>query len=814
MPCSCINLKVALVDLIPIAVSNALNIRIFIIYNSTRRIMEGTDIFPYQLSDKIKSTLPYIILHFNNEHYSGTQHVAASQRTLTPSPSPCIPPSAQCCVTTSSLSAQCCVTTSSLSAQCCVTTSLPSAQCCVTTSSPSTQCCVNTSTASTSIASSLFITPPCMSTQNKPELLTDDLSINDKELSIVYYNIQDYLSSYDKSACDDSGSHSKIDMLRYILRNQPPTVLSLSETKLSRKISDSELYIPGFDLFRKDRTRKGGGVAIYCNTNFRPSVVMLPDNIFSTRIEVLVLKVSPPNYNAFMVCAIYRPPSLKVAWIRDFYALLNWLSLQKVHSVILGDLNEDLLTNPDFATNIALSFNMKQHIIEPTRITVHSKTLIDHIYTTDATTLSCSGVYELHLSDHRAVYCFINSLSRISSRLPEPPRTTEYRMFDKINIDQLTHDLTAAPWSVAMAFDNIDDQLDSFMKLFNDVWNIHAPIIKRRVRKQATPWMTPKVLQAIHKRDHAYRNSLKSPSDGNRIKYKSLHNKATSAIRNAKRVFFTEGARKGTKQFWRNIKLCTGFGKAKVFRTPWPCSNKQSSTCSANMVNKHFIDSISSIINSISTKRTCSLDQVDASDQTKDDNAFLVRKISSADVEVAIASLSDTASTGMDNISSKMLKLSRKTISGVLAEIFNNSITMSSFPVQWKQAVVIPIFKKGDVTDVNNYRLISLLPVLSKVFEKIIAAQFCQHIENSCILSPSQFGFRLGRSTESALLRLSKLLFTARQNGRFTSLTTIDFSKAFDCICHSRLLNKLSHYKISHESILSLNHTYWTAANV
>ena len=171
-------------------------------------------------------------------------------------------------------------------------------------------------------------------------------------------------------------------------------------------------------------------------------------------------------------------------------------------------------------------------------------------------------------------------------------------------------------------------------------------------------------------------------------------------------------------------------------------------------------------------------------------------------MEVAIVSLSDTASTGMDNISSKMLKLSRKTISGVLAEIFNNSITMSSFPAQWKQAVAIPIFKKGDVTDVNNYRPISLLPVLSKVFEKIIAAQFCQHIENSCILSPSQFGFRLGRSTESALLRLSKLLFTARQNGRFTSLTTIDFSKAFDCICHSRLLNKLSHYKISHESIL------------
>ena len=148
-----------------------------------------------------------------------------------------------------------------------------------------------------------------------------------------------------------------------------------------------------------------------------------------------------------------------------------------------------------------------------------------------------------------------------------------------------------------------------------------------------------------------------------------------------------------------------------------------------------------------------------------------------------------------------MLKLSLHAISPILAEIFNYSIMTSTFPDRWKLAAVVPIFKKGEVNNISNYRPIALLPVLSKVFEKVSAKQLLEHLDNTCSLSSSQFGYRQGLSTESALLRLSKLLFSARQTSMYTSVTTIDFSKTFECLNHSLLMNKLHQYGLSNSTV-------------
>ena len=246
-----------------------------------------------------------------------------------------------------------------------------------------------------------------------------------------------------------------------------------------------------------------------------------------------------------------------------------------------------------------MSFNFFRHITEPTRITSHSRTLIDHQYITGTNLITFSGVCELNMSDHRAVYCFMNSLSRCSTRVKHPLHVVEYRNFNKLDVSRLENDLSTAPWSVVSALDDVNDKVECFLKLFTDVWNTHAPIIKRRVRKRVTPWMTPNVLHLIQSRDRAYRNQLKCNSEKKRLEYKSLRNRAAGAIRNAKRAFFIYGAHKGKKQLWRNIKLCTGYGKAKSFRSPWPCTNNFAATNSANMVNKHFIDSVLQIINGI-----------------------------------------------------------------------------------------------------------------------------------------------------------------------------------------------------------------------
>ena len=627
-------------------------------------------------------------------------------------------------------------------------------------------------------------------------LLDDDFMLIGNKISILHLNIQGLLGSF-KSVSTDVGSHSKLDFLRHMLINAPPTIFCLSETKLSNKIDNSELSIAGYEVFRNDRTRNGGGVAVYCRSTFNPSVLSFPPDLISTKLESLTLKVSPPGFKPFIVCSIYRPPKLPVAWVRDFHALLNWLLLQKQESVIVGDFNVDLMTNQDFASEIKLSFNISQHVSLPTRITFSTSTLIDHLYSTSTDMISNSGVCELHLSDHMAIYGILTSVNYHRSANSGYKRLIEYRNLAKLDISKLTTDLASAPWSVLDISDDVNDKLDSFLHIFLDIWNTHAPIVSRCGRTCPTPWMNNLVLNLIHKRDLAYRTFLRMRTDVAKMLYKQLRNQTVKAIRNAKRTFFIQSARAGPRQFWRNIKLCTGFGKAKSFRTPWPCANVKSATSSANLLNNHFILSINNIIDNLpkSTDPTSS-NSIDTSNDSIT-STFSFHTITASEVEETIDSLSSTASTGSDNISTKMIKLSCKAVSHILADIFNCSLTSGIFPQKWKDAVVIPVFKKGDVNIMDNYRPIALLPVLSKVFEKIIVAQLVKFVEDSSTLSPSQFGFRQGLSTEKALLRLSKLLFSSKQSGMFSAMCTIDLRRAFDCLNHQVMLKNLTKYGFS-----------------
>ena len=201
----------------------------------------------------------------------------------------------------------------------------------------------------------------------------------------------------------------KLDMLLNLLRSQPPAVMGTSETISADSIDSSELNIPGFDFFRKDRNRLDGRVAFLCNLSLNPTLIALPSDILSTKLEVLAMKIAPQNYSLLLLCVIYRPQSLPAARIRDYHSLLNWLSL-RLPSVVLRDLNVDLLTNPDFATEILTCFNISKHIIWPMRITAHSKTLLDHIYSSDRDMISNEGEVELHLSDQKAAFCFLNRI--------------------------------------------------------------------------------------------------------------------------------------------------------------------------------------------------------------------------------------------------------------------------------------------------------------------------------------------------------------------------------------------------------------------
>ena len=142
-----------------------------------------------------------------------------------------------------------------------------------------------------------------------------------------------------------------------------------------------------------------------------------------------------------------------------------------------------------------------------------------------------------------------------------------------------------------------------------------------------------------------------------------------------------------------------------------------------------------------------------------------------------------------------------------MAIIINQSLDTGVFPTKLKIAKVIPIFKKDDDTKFSNYRPISILPTISKVFERVIFEQLYNYINSLNLFYHGQYGFRENHSTELAALELIDRVIQYLDKGETPISVFLDLSKAFDTLDHSILLSKLEYYGI-HDNDLELFKSY------
>ena len=177
--------------------------------------------------------------------------------------------------------------------------------------------------------------------------------------------------------------------------------------------------------------------------------------------------------------------------------------------------------------------------------------------------------------------------------------------------------------------------------------------------------------------------------------------------------------------------------------------------------------------------------------------SFEFEEVDIALVHQELSCLKTNKATGLDQISAKLPKDSASTIAYSLTKIINASLVSETFPDIWKKGKIIPLFKCNDPTAPNNYRPITILPVLSKIMERIVHRQIYKYLQEHKLITSDQFGFRPYLSTNVALTRVTEEILYNMDNKLITGAVFIDLRKAFDTVDHTLLLTKLRHIGFS-----------------
>jgi len=593
------------------------------------------------------------------------------------------------------------------------------------------------------------------------------------------------------------GIRSKFEQLETMLKSTENdiSILGITETKLGSDHPNSAFYVDGYKLFRNDKMDGSGGLIVYVREDI---ICKRRENLEENDFESLWLEIFPKLRKSFLICFIYRNPNSNVSWNERFEVQMEKALDEQKEVILLGDFNKDLL-NPQIKSNwedYMTSFGLTQKVNVATRVIANrSKTLIDHIYSNQCSNISYIDVPQIGLSDHFPV--FLTRKTNVSAPKLSHHSIT-YRSLKKFNEENFKNDLMCIPWDVIKVFDDVNDALDSWYTLFNEVLDRHVPIKRQRVKRPNQPsWLTPEIIEGMKQRDR-----LKSLGDEEN--YRKARNNVTELIRNSKKKHFAnmiDNSKQNPGNIWKVFKEF-GAGKGN-------CSSKNNNIFTikkngqylddskdiANEFNSFFISIAENLKEPVEPTSHERLEKF-CKEKLANDKFFEIPEITVEKVLKYLKGLDTSKSTGVDNIGPRLLRISAPFISESLAYLCNLSFKEGKFPALWKEAKVKPLHKAGDHDDVNNYRPISILPVLSKLIETHVNNSIMSYLECNDLLYVNQSGFRPSHSCETALVSMIENWLKALNNGYLVGVVLIDFRKAFDLVDHDILLDKLKVYQL------------------
>ena len=371
---------------------------------------------------------------------------------------------------------------------------------------------------------------------------------------------------------------------------------------------------------------------------------------------------------------------------------------------------------------------------------------------------------------------------------------------------------------------------DEFVKCFMEIMDKHIPLKTKYVRTNQGPFITKIIRKEIMKRSQFRTKLFKSNSTNiDRIAYKKQRNLCTKLIRNAKKVFYSKlspSSISDNKTFWKVMK--------PLF------SDKVLSDENITLVDNNVItqkaSNISDIFNDFFGNAVKNLNILGNSDLYIDDENekdIILRALKKYEHHPSIVKIKEMMNDYQEsfsfhyvvyeNVFSELMKLKISTacpkhsipvamirdnldiFTNKLLYDFNISVDECYFPSNLKKADITPVHKKGTKLDKTNYRPVSILPAISKIFERLLFKQINNYMENK--LSKNQCGFRKNFSAQHCMVVLLEKWRAAMDKKNHAGMILTDLSKAFDCLTHDLMIAKLSAYGFDYPSV-KLIHDY------
>ena len=591
-------------------------------------------------------------------------------------------------------------------------------------------------------------------------------------------------------------------------------VIGISETKIQKNVNPNfDLDIRGYTPFSTPTLASKGGVLLYvadkydCKPRKDLEKIVSKDHVLESAFAEIVV---PTKKNIILGC-IYRHPSMDVKDFNEGYLgpLTEKLPATK-HTFLFGDFNIDLMksdedenTSTYFDTLASLSFI--PHIIQPTRITPHSRTLIDNIFSNVSNfSQGKSGNLTISISDHLAQFLVIPLDTCFT-----PPKMNKFKR-DTKNFDRENFflDLLSIDWKEVIEIDKRDPNY-SFTQYFTTINRLidkYMPLIKmtqKEIKLQSKPWITKDILNKISEREKVYKLYIKTKNaclkEKFHDKYKKVRNDIREITRKSQKAYLQEFFAKNIrniKNTWKGIKSVIKISSSNR-NQPNSLLVNNKLVSEPKQVAETFNEYFSTIAEKLQKKIKHVPKHFSSFLQNPNPFSFFIMPANVTQVINTINDLNSNKSLGPYSTPTDIFHLIKLNVAEPLTEIINLSFEEGVYIDQLKIAKVVAIFKeKGCNMDCTNYRPISLLSNINKIIEKLMHERLYSFLEKHSCIYELQFGFRSKHSTGHALTDLTEAIRKAMDESSYAIGVFIDLQKAFDTVDHEILLSKLDHYGI------------------